>query len=307
MGEILSHAEVEAILSAIEPSRPVTRPQAMPEKGSGWEEHDFCRAEPLQGTALQVVHALHEGICQRWQQRLESVLQSPVEVRAVGACQSSTTEFLSTLSSPCVVCEIAHAKSAALSSLVWSADLVQMLIARMLGDTEGGAGMPVHVMTNIERRLLGRLNDAVLGELDTLLRDQLQIKSIFESPKKTGPGTGFSNIWFSFEVATGRAAGLIHVGVPAFSMSPPEPNPAIHVEAIPAGLRQVSVQVSANLALLKIKTSDLASLEVGDLVMTDLSSSQAVSLQLDGQDLCEATIGTHLGRKALRLTKPVQK
>lgn len=319
MGEILSHAEVEAILAAIEPSRPGSRPVARPESdesAAAWEPHDFQQTEPLQGAALKVVQALHEGICQRWQVRLESLLQSGVKVRAVGACQSSATEFLQAVSAQTLICHVTHARSTIDSLLVWGFDLVQSLVAGMLGGTVAAASVPTtQALTSIELRLLGRLNEAVIRELSALLDESLHVtavKSVFDEESELPAKC--PRVWFSFEVCINNVSGLIHLGMPA-------PAPAAlpgqsggsagltsgsaGLQSIPPGIQQVSVQVSANLTHVKLRAADLAALQVGDVIMTDLSPSETVSLQLDGQTLCRATVGTLLGRKALRLAEPL--
>lgn len=313
MGEILSRAEVDAILSAIEPSRSTPRPSASTESVdvAAWERHDVTRPTALQGRALQIVQALHEGICQRWVTALKSLLQSNVDIRSVGACQSTVAEFLASLQSPHVTCQVAHASSAAESLLIWSDQLVQLLIARMLGGTVDGAGESrVHLMTNIELRLLGRLNEAVLRELSALLNDKLTVSAVMQQVSLVPASiAAFSCIWFSFELTASGAAGLIHLGIPAASVGLNRPasestDIELTADAVPSGIQQVTVQVAANLASLKVKASDLAALQVGDIVMTDQSPNDGVSLQLGDQVVCHATVGTHLGRKALRLIEP---
>lgn len=315
MGEILSRAEIDAILSAIEPSRSTTRPSASIESVdvAAWERHDITRPAVLQGRALKIVQALHEGICQRWVTGLKSLLQSNVEVRSVGACQSTVAEFLASLQSPHVTCQVSHTSSAAESLLIWSDQLVQLLIARLLGGTVDGAGESrVHLMTNIELRLLGRLNEAVLRELSALLNDTLTVSAVMQQVSMVPASiAAFSCIWFSFELTASGATGLIHLGIPAASVglnrhASETAETELTADTVPSGIQQVTVQVAANLASLKVKASDLAALQVGDIVMTDQAPHDGVSLQLGDQVVCHATIGTHLGRKALRLIEPPQ-
>lgn len=309
MGEILSHAEVEAILSAIAPSRPEPRAAAAspPVEAAAevWERQDFRRPEELTATALKIVHALHEGICQRWQGRLEKTMQTRIVVRPVGACHSNASEFLAAVAEPCVVCQIGHEGSRLESLLVWSASLVQSLIAGMLGGDANQQPASARELTTIELRLLGRLNDAVLQELAALLNAPLAVAGVLANsaavPERIAK---VPCIWFSVEVCGSGASGLIHLGIPGISLNArgsEQSAEGLTDSDIPSGIRQVTVQVTANLARLKISTADLAVLQVGDVVMTDLSPDSPVALQLNGRTLSQATIGTHLGRKALRL------
>ncbi|HEY4263649.1 MAG TPA: FliM/FliN family flagellar motor switch protein [Schlesneria sp.] len=313
MGEILSRAEVDAILSSIEPSRSTARSSASMESVdiTAWGRHDITRPAVLQGRALKIAQALHEGICQRWVSGLKGLLPSNVEVRSVGACQSTVAEFLASLQSPHVTCQVSHTSSAAESLLIWSDQLVQLLIARLLGGTVDEAGESrVHLMTNIELRLLGRLNEAVLRELSALLNDKLTVSAVMQQVSMVPASiAAFSCIWFSFELTASAATGLIHLGIPAASVglnrsADESGEPGLTADTVPSGIQQVTVQVAASLASLKVKASDLAALQVGDIVMTDQAPNHGISLQLGDQVVCQATIGTHLGRKALRLIEP---
>jgi flagellar motor switch protein FliM len=229
----------------------------------------------------------------------------PVDVRAVGACQSATATFLESLKSPGIICQIRHASSAAESLLVWDADLVQLWMAQLLGGIDVDSAATDRPMTPIERRVFDRLNDPIVRELAELLGDSLKMGAVHAAGQVAGPASRFPCIWFSFEIVGPRGhSGLIHLGIPSVSLGPggTESEAGIAPDEIPPGIRRVAVQLAATLTRLKLKASDLASLQVGDIVMTDVASSGAASLQVDGKLLCPALMGTHLGRKALRLT-----
>ena len=310
MGEILSQAEVEAILSAIEPSRPATRPVPVCEPDTTqWQHHDFRQSEPLCGAALQVVQALHEGICDRWQSRLRSLLQADLSIRPLGACQSTATDFFAANKASVIVCKISHAGSAVESLLVWGSDLAWQLIGRMLGGSDTAVADDCK-LTKIELRLLDRLNEAMVSELSLMLGDSLKVDEILQSSDAVRSSISpFPFAWFTFEVGSG---GLVHVGIPiqlglsgavaSVVESTQEGGRTAELESIPRGIQQISVRVSASLATLKLTAADLAALQVGDIVMTDVASSDSVALNLDGRRLGNAIVGTHLGRKALRVT-----
>ena len=312
MGEILSQAEVEAILSAIQPSRPAERPAGGPgEKLPQWQPHDFRQSEPLRGTALQVVQALHDGICNRWQSRLRAVLQTDLRIRPLGACQSTATEFFATNRSPVIQCMISHAGSIAESLLVWSSDLARSFIGRMLGGSDVQSVDDAR-LTKIELRLLDRLNDAIISELALVFGGSLAAEKVVQSDDAVSASINpFPFAWFTFEVSGIGAGGLVHLGVPmqlGISEVTSRLNDLggagrqVELDSIPAGIQQISVRVSASLATLRLSAADLAALQVGDIVMTDVASSDSVAFTLDGRRLGNAIVGTHLGHKALRVT-----
>jgi flagellar motor switch protein FliM len=200
------------------------------------------------------------------------------------------------------------------SFIVWTTPLLQGLMTRMLGGRDPASDdSATYSMTRIQHRLLSKLNDLLLLELSSLLRTDLSIAEVRENSSvlQQPIATSFS-IWISFELNCGGARGVIHLGIPRMAfdcqMSSPESKPATmasntdsNAESIPGGIRQVTVKVSASLAKTRLRTSDLATLQVGDILMTDLPASGPILLSLEGQDLCQAAIGTHSGHKALRL------
>lgn len=309
MGEILSQAEVEAILSAIEPSRPGPRVPLPETRPPQWESHDFRQPEPLHGAALKLVQGLHEGICDRWQSRLASLLQTAVTVRPLTACQSTATEFFGANPSASIECVIAHPGTAVESMVVWSTDLARQAIGRMLGGADE-VGAEDCALTKIELRLLGRLNEAVVGELSLLMGESLEVSQVVQIPDAIhDPFHAFPAAWFSFEVSGIGTGGVIHLAIPSglgtlgtAARTLPE---HLHsgLDVVPPGIQQISVRVSAILATLKLTAADLAGLQLGDIVMTDVASNDAIAFTLDGRRLGNAVIGTHLGRKALRVTQ----
>jgi flagellar motor switch protein FliM len=72
------------------------------------------------------------------------------------------------------------------------------------------------------------------------------------------------------------------------------------------GIQKVTVELSASLAKLRIRSADIASLQIGDILMTDQPPSGSVTLQMGDQNLCQSSVGTHQGRMALRLIQSPQ-
>ena len=258
-----------------------------------------------------MVQALHDGICNRWQSRLKTVLQADLSIRPLGACQSTATEFFTTNRSPVILCTISHADSIAESLLVWSSDLAKNFIGRMLGGSDVQSVDDAR-LTKIELRLLDRLNDAIISELALVFGGSLAAEKVVQSDDAVSASINpFPFAWFTFEVSGIGAGGMVHLGVPmqlGISEAASRLNflggadGQIELDSIPAGIQQISVRVSASLATLKLTAADLAELQVGDIVMTDVASSDSVALKLDGRRLGCAVVGTHLGRKALRVT-----
>ena len=66
---------------------------------------------------------------------------------------------------------------------------------------------------------------------------------------------------------------------------------------------QTRLELIAELATLKLRTSELAGLAVGDVLFTDVGQLNVATLRLANQNLYQAAVGTLAGKKAVRLLK----
>ena len=329
MGEILSHAEVEAILSAVEPSPhriSVSQSAQVPRHDdSAWEAYDFRRPEPCRDDLLHVLGLVHAGLCKQLKTRLSSLLQSSIQVHPVGVCSTTPREFLDGAETPVLICRVSDARQRPHSLLVWELPLAHSLISQLLGGHSGETrNTPYRSATEIELRLLARPNTAFLEELSQVLRidesSGLSFTSthtcVDELPQEF---TNLPVVWISFEIACSDSRGLLHCGLPRHFVTtegralalPSSSDSGFRPKSITTGpLSQaasgVEVVVSANLARLRLRATDMAALQVGDILMTDATRTGTATLELAGQALFQADIGTTDGKQAVRLAAPVR-
>ncbi len=111
MGELLSHSEIETLLSAVEDVPPraemVSLAEPRSDEPSNWESHDFREPESLPPEAIELLQALHAGLCRQLAHRFNSLLHSTVEIRPVGLNQMRFDECASDSTSPYLICQFA--------------------------------------------------------------------------------------------------------------------------------------------------------------------------------------------------------
>jgi flagellar motor switch protein FliM len=330
MGEILSHAEVEAILSGGNSSLSPTPGEVVTEvshpdsassvRDSTWERHDFGRPEAARDEVLSILPLLHSEFCHLLGTCLTSLVQAPVRVHPVGACSSTPRDFLRNHDSPAILCHVNDAEQQPHSLIVWQSRLARSLMNQMLGGHSGDGLVVEHRdLTEIESRLLSRLNGSFIELLRQCLRREesggLSIRSLHCSLAGLSQElTNLAVVWVSFEVQFADSRGLVHGGLlrklirnargvrTVDSRSAPGPQ---NVDTVSEVGSAVEVLVSAQLAKIRLRTGELAELQVGDVLMTDIPHSGTATLDLADQPLFQAEMGTADGRRAVRLTRPL--
>jgi flagellar motor switch protein FliM len=320
MGGLLSHSEIESLLSGIEPvpTRTAVEPSVeaeSPKKASSWESHDFREPDPLPRKAIEFLQALHAGLCHRLGRRFTSLLHANVDFRPVGLTQMRLDECVS--ESPSLFCQIGSPTQAACWLISWQPSLAHSLFNRLLGGAMLRPSDPrADVPSEIEVRLLDRLCRAVLHELGQLaepnqLGDSQEIIVVSVQPQIRPEFAGDPYFCVSFEIACEGDRGLMHCWLPkahlAFGPLKGQENRSRPSSSGPltAPTQQAKIELSADLASLRFSVSEVAELAIGDVLMTGISQQEGVTLRLADRALYRVTIGTLFGKMAVRITKPL--
>lgn len=321
MGELLSHSEIETLLSAVEAVPPraatVTHPELRPDEPSNWESHDFREPEPLSRQAIELLQALHAGLCQQLARRFHSLLHSIVDVRPVGLNQMRFDECASESASPDLICQIESPTQSTPWLICWQPALAHSLINRLLGGAVlRPSDSPPAAPSEIEVRLLNRLCCAVLDELARFAEPgqlgQLREITVVSSPFRKRPElAGTSYLCVSFEVVCDDDRGVMHCWLPKTHLAQRQgmecetPFRTSGPGLLAAPTRQAKIELLADLAQLKLRVSEIADLAIGDVLMTDIAQLDGATLRLADRALYQVAIGTLTGKKAVRLAKPL--
>lgn len=319
MGELLSHSEIETLLSAVEPVPPreelATRSEQRPAEPSNWESHDFREPEPLPREAIELLQAFHAGLCQQLARRFHSLLHSAVDFRPVGLNQMRFDECASDSSSPDLICQMECPTQPTPWLICWQPALAHSLINRLLGGAVLRPGdSPAEVPSEIEVRLLNRLCSVVLDELGRFAESgplgHPHVMTVVRRPLRIRPElAGVPCLCASFEIVCDGDRGLMHCWLPKTHFAQTqqtEPDRQLGTSGpglLAAQTQQAKVELAADLANLKLRVSEIADLAIGDVLMTDITQLDGATLRLADRKLYQVAIGTLSGKKAVRLAK----
>jgi flagellar motor switch protein FliM len=330
--DVLSQAEVESLLSAMEANQPQARPapaavapaKAVPQAHKPREKvttYDFKRPERVGKEQMRALQTLHEGFGRNFGAALSALVRSMVEVKLTSVDQLTYSEFVFSLENPTCFNLVRAAPLEGHLILDINPSILYPIIDRLLG---GGreAGPPTRrPLTEIELRLVGRITSLFLQELrrawENVLVLDLAVERVESNPQlvQIVPPNEVI-ILISFELTIGDLRGMINLCIP-FNTIERIGNKLSSNSWTSYGKRQASdetihrisdaiqrshVEIVVQLATARITTGEMLGLRVGDIITTDKDVHSALEVSVEGVAKFSASPGCFKGCKAAQIS-----
>ena len=318
MGQILSHSEVESVLSALDfgstPSESLSEP-VVPRSANQVSLYDFEHPEPLRRSQMDALRLAAASASQSLQTGLSKVLQSSLIVKFLGVEQSTYRDYLITAESPSCIAVLESVNSTGRLLLEISRSLAFTFIDCMLGgkpfETNTIPTLP-RPYSDVETRLIDRAISAILPGLAASLAQwtELKLMRLIDDSLLIHEATSNEAVaLISFEVLCGSKQGMMQLCVP-WKLVTQAINPSVKDgrdfrDVLRSGAVKIPVVATARVTHLKLSTRDLASLKPGDVLLTDTSSSDEMTLEVDGCEIFRGNPGQSQNHKVIRLTVPI--
>ncbi|MFW6170414.1 MAG: flagellar motor switch protein FliM [Planctomycetota bacterium] len=325
--EILSQAEVESLLNAVE-SKPGGRSaqatQTGPEGTKPPREkvipYDFKRPERVGKEQMRALQSLHEGFGRNYGAALSGLLRTVVEVKLTSVDQLTYSEFVFSLENPTCFNLLTAKPLEGNLILDINPSILYPIINRLLGGGKEDAVATRRPLTEIELRLVGRITDLFLTELKEawklILTLELHVDRVESNPQlvQIVPPNEVV-ILISFELILGDIRGMMNLCIPFNAIerisdrlttnnwvsygtaSPTEESK----RQVSSRLEQSLVSVVATLAKTRISTSDMLSLRVGDIVTTEKDMHTPLEVSVEDAVKFHARPGAIKGHKAIQI------
>ena len=310
MGKILSHAEVEAVLSSLDFSSTGTSSSDATKSESAVNLYDFEHPLPLQKPQLDSLRLASASASQRIQSGLNRLLRTHVDVNFLAVEQSTYRDYLAACENPAC---LALFKPEA-SSAVWLLDVSRSLAFAFVDCLLGGAASGLALdrpFTDVEVRLIDKALKSILRELssDVLRTGSLEMTDLACDASLIPESTSNEAVVLvSFEILCPPCQGLVQLCIPWKEALPAAVSDNFSkkggVERIRYSASKVPVVVTARLASLKLAAHDLAQLKPGDVLLTDTNSSAEISLEVDGREVFRGTPGQCRSQKVFLVSSP---
>jgi flagellar motor switch protein FliM len=322
-GDVLSQAEVESLLSAMDSREADVIADAATSRIRHRDKispYDFKRPERVGKEQMRSLQTMHEGFGRNFGASLSALLRTIVELKLTSVDQLTYSEFVFSLENPTCFNLINAAPLEGQLILDINLSLLFPIIDRLLG---GGndPGVPARrPLTEIELRLVSRITDLFCKEMKhawaNVLELDLSIDHVESNPQlvQIVPPNEVV-VLISFELTIGDARGMMNLCIPFNSIERisarlsanswvsygKKTATAENIQRISGQLSDAVVEVVVDLAETNISTSDLIGLRVGDIIATEKDVARPLVVSIEGRPKFHAQPGAFKGRKAIQV------
>jgi len=321
-GDVLSQAEVENLLSAMETgiapeAAALAEPPKPREKVS---VYDFKRPERVGKEQMRALQTMHEGFGRNFGAALSALLRNIVEVKLTSVDQLTYSEFVFSLENPTCFNLINAEPLEGQLILDINPSVLFPIIDRLLGGSTTSAPPARRPLTEIELRLVARITDLFLVEMkhawENVLDLVLTVDRVESNPQLVQiiPANEVV-VLISFELTIGETRGMINLCIPfnsierisnkltanswvSYSKRPPT---AESLQQISDAIGSAPVEIVVELAATQITTADMLGLRVGDIIASEKDVREPLTVRIEGVPKFRATPGKSKGRRAIQI------
>jgi flagellar motor switch protein FliM len=326
--EVLSQAEVESLLSAMEAGHHTesapAKPPAAPRTRDKITPYDFKRPERVGKEQMRALQSLHEGFGRNFGAALSALLRNIVEVKLTSVDQLTYSEFVFSLENPTCFNVLKAEPLEGNLILDINPSILYPIIDRLLGGGKETGAISRRPLTEIEKRLVSKITGLFLDELkhawEAVLPLTLIVERVESNPQlvQIVPPNEVV-VLISFELTLGDVRGMMNLCIPFNSierignklttnnwMSYSRTGVSKETKDLLAKHLDGSlVEVSVVLAETKITTSDLLELRVGDIITTEKDRRSPLEVAVQEMVKYRASPGALKGRKAIQIEEIV--
>jgi flagellar motor switch protein FliM len=322
-GDVLSQAEVENLLSALEGEaevRPIANAPLSLRPKEKITIYDFKRPERVGKEQMRALQTMHEGFGRNFGAALSALLRNIVEVKLTSVDQLTYSEFVFSLENPTCFNLINASPLEGQLILDINPSILFPIIDRLLGGSTMSTASVRRPLTEIELRLVSRITGLFLTEMqhtwENVLKFELSIDRVESNPQLVQiiPANEVVVV-ISFELTVGETRGMVNLCIPfnsierishkltsnswvSYSKRPPSQE---SIQILSDRIADAPVEVVVELAETSISTADLINLRVGDIIATEKDISHPLVVSVEGNPKFFAKPGQYKGRKAIEV------
>lgn len=326
--EVLSQAEVESLLSAMEAgvnrSEAVPRAAAAPRMRDKITPYDFKRPERVGKEQMRALQSLHEGFGRNFGAALSALLRNIVEVKLTSVDQLTYSEFVFSLENPTCFNLLKAEPLEGNLILDINPSILYPIIDRLLGGGKETGSVSRRPLTEIEKRLVARITGLFLEELkhawEAVLPLTLAVERVESNPQlvQIVPPNEVV-VLISFELTLGDVRGMMNLCIPFNSIERIGNKLTTNnwMSYSRTGVSQATkdllarhldgslVELVVTLAETTITTRDLLELRVGDIITTEKDRRSPLDVSIQGLVKYRALPGALKGHAAIQIDEVV--
>ncbi|AVX31180.1 flagellar motor switch protein FliM [Carboxydocella thermautotrophica] len=336
MSEILSQAEIDALLAALtqEEKKDGKEPLASishneqdsllygSNKKSTVKVYDFRRPSKFSKEQLHTIQAIHENFCRLAGTYLSAYLRIATQLTVVSVEQITYEEVINSLQNPSIVSVLSSKPLNGNVLLDINPAIGFVMLDRLLGGP-GESVEKARNLTDIEQVVLQKLITSLLGYYSEAWSNVFKIDFILESQESNPQFVQIVSpsemvVLIGIEARIGQQTGMLSICIPYLTLEPIIGRLNAHIwygtsrketdveylQKLKNKLQKINVNISVRLGEGTISIKELLEVEVGDIIKLDTKSDELVRLYI-GQTPkflgLPGTIGSRLGVRIVRV------
>ncbi|MBP8128551.1 MAG: flagellar motor switch protein FliM [Candidatus Hydrogenedentes bacterium] len=325
MADILSQDEVDLLLSAVSDSEVETAPAVPVPADMQLTAYDFRRPERVSKEQLKGLQSLFDAFAREVNILFPPFLRTVVRLDLTSLDQLTYDEFILSVSRPTSLTVISMAPLDGTAVIEMSPSMVFPIVDRVLGGKGATLAEPrelTEIEDRIGQRIVMMMLDCLKRSWEQLIEFDLSILQTESDPLIVQIVAGSEMVVLvGYEMHVGEAVGTMNMCIPLMVINPvldqisqqahftrrlsPELSSATRaiVEQI---LSRAVVPVDAILGQAQLSLSDIARLQVGDVVQLHTSPKEAIVLEVGGCPAFQARPGRRGEQSAVQLVSLVR-
>lgn len=327
MGDILSQAEIDALLSAISSGVDIVAPEK--EEPEEVEEptvktvrlYDFRRQDKFSKEHIRTLWMLHEGFARILGTAFSAQLRMLVQIEVVAVEQLTFDEYCRSLPNPTILNVFTLNPLMGNSLFEINLDTASIIIDRMLG----GPGKITRIrrdLSDIERTLIGAASDRVMASLaeawSNILAFRPKLEGLEMNPRfvQIVPPSDIV-VLITFEAKFGDHVAPLSLCIPfivlepvmgkisaqtMFSLTRQAQDPAYRTK-LEDRIFNTALDVQVLLGETEVNVSDILDLAVGDVVGLNVPVDKDLAILVAGRTKYRGRPGLLKNKLAVQLTK----
>jgi flagellar motor switch protein FliM len=289
-------------------------PAGRKKRKSGPQPFDFRRPSKFSRDHARALQIVHETFARQFTTILSTTLRSVSQVTVSSVDHISYDEYVRSSPELCFLAILNIDPLSGAAILQLPLDIGMAAIDRLLGGTGNGA-QPARALTDIESSLLRELVQRVLRELDyafeSLVKTSTSIVQLESNPQFAQVAAASDMVVSAtYDVRIGSRESTATLCIPFASLQPILENvtgnahfadrkgadPVESARAVAAGLTGVPVDVSVRFDAVKLTSSQILDLQVGDVLPLRHPVNAPLSV-VAGDRTCAAGVPGSKGRR----------
>lgn len=323
MDDILSQAEIDALLSAISTGELSAEEIQEDRTQKTVKLFDFRRPSKFSKDHLRTLEMLHETFARLLATYLSTSLRSVADVALVSADQLTYDEFIRSVPNPTLLTILRMDPLEGNAIFEINLNLVFAIIDRLLGGP-GQITARVRELTEIEEALIKTVLNRALGNLQEAWKSMLdvdfQILDIETNPQfaQIAPPNDMV-VLITFEAKVAETSGMISICIPYAVLEPNigkfsaqqwfsgvrKSTPA-DSKLIQKELEKIKVPLMTELGEAELTVQDLIDLRTGDVIRLDMPIEREMPVLVGGKAAFYGHPG-YIGRRvAVQIARPMK-